>query len=78
MEELHLHPFSFSVADRTERAVSTLHIVPKVTVETTVNVWDIQGFEKSISKFLKALDNLLSQNREEQVERGSFKIMRNI
>lgn len=34
MEELHLHPFSFSVADHTERAVSTLHIGPKVTVET--------------------------------------------
>lgn len=41
-----------------------------------MSVWDIQGFEKFVSKFLKALDNLLSQNREEQVERGSFKIMR--
>lgn len=34
MEELHLEPFSSSVTDHTERAVSTLHIGPKVTVET--------------------------------------------
>lgn len=29
-----LDPFSFSVAEHPERAVSTLHIVPQVTTET--------------------------------------------
>lgn len=43
-----------------------------------MTVWDIQGFEKPVSKLLKACDNLLPQNTEEQVERGSFKTVRNI
>lgn len=61
-----------------ERAVSALYIVPKATLETLWVPGAFKDLKKPFLDYCRCLDHLLSQNREEQMKRGSFKIMRNI